>query len=71
MKAVINEKETPKQPEYPMLMKAESGMIVLMKEDKSGVVIANPVLIHMGQYVHDWPMHKFTPFTGSITLSND
>jgi hypothetical protein len=69
MKAVINEKETPVK--YPMLMKADSGTIVLMKEVACGVVVANPVLIPIGQYVTTWPMENFKPFTGSITLSND
>ena len=40
MKAVINEKETPKQPEYPMLMKATgSGRLVLFTYPTIGMVI--------------------------------
>ncbi len=69
MKAVINEKET--QVKFPMLMKSDSGVIVLMKEVSCGVVVASPVITPIGQYSTTWPMEHFTPFTGSITLSND
>ena len=69
MKAVINEKETPKQPEYPMLMKATgSGRIVLFTSPTIGMVIHGE---DTGIFHEKWATDAFTPFTGSITLSND
>ena len=75
MKAVINEKETPKQPEYPMLMKATgSGRIVLFTSYKTGVVVQTNEEAYwpLGQFSTRWAEDGcFTPFQGSITLSND
>ncbi len=73
MKAVINEKETPQQPKYPCLMIASetTNIIVLFWKYGIGVVVGNPNTITIGAIKDDWNMARFTPFTGSITLSND
>lgn len=72
MKAVVNDKcLEPKSIPYPCILKADSGMIVLMKEYGKGTVIANPVLSPIGSYHDEWPMANFKIFTGTIELSND
>jgi len=73
MKAVINEKETPVKPKYPYLGKFVSDVceyIVLFSRENTGVVVFNK---HSDEYSFssDFAEELFTPFTGSITLSND
>ena len=71
MKAVINEKETPVK--YPCLMIASktTNIIVLMNKYGVGVVVGNENSLYLGFMKDDWNMEVFTPFTGSITISND
>ena len=79
MKAVINEKKTPvAKIKYPYLGKADGAVekqfVVLFTSYKTGVVV-------QANYEANWPLGHtatrwaedecFTPFTGSITLSND
>jgi len=73
MKAVINEKETPVKYEYPCLMIASKStdIIVLMSEYGKGVIVGNDNALPLGAFKPDWNMDNFTPFTGTITLSND
>ena len=75
MKAVINEKETQVKPEYPKLMVNKHGI-----ESTIGLVLAlsETEVLHLQSnfqfdYVPDFGnlLRDFTPFTGSITLSND
>lgn len=75
MKAVINEKETPVKPEYPKLMVNKHGI-----ESAIGLVLAlseTSALHLVGNFQFEYAegfgnLHRdFTPFTGSITLSND
>jgi len=74
MKAVINEKETPEQG-YPCLKQFIGDgpyQLVLFKKEKSGTLIyQNPDKHQIGYHSDDWPEYLFTPFTGTITLSND
>ena len=71
MKAVINEKETHKQPEYPCLKISKLGNIVLFTEPETGVRVSTDANYNIGYFSRSWDMSEFTPFTGSITLSND
>ena len=79
MKAVINEKETPvEESKYPYLGKAdkqvEKQFIVLFTSYKTGVVVQTDKEAYwpLGQFDTHWAEDDcFTPFTGSITLSND
>lgn len=83
MKAVINEKETPVKDEYPKLMVSSEklgathpGRIVLFTSPKEGTLLSQPSGGHyssckIGEYDDCWNIDIFTPFTGSITLSND
>ena len=69
MKAVINEKETQKLPEYPKLMIAVgSRRVVLFTSPTVGTVVSSDDL---GMFNKNWAADMFTPFAGTITLSND
>jgi hypothetical protein len=73
MKAVINEKETPVKDTYPCLkVSKNTGNIVLFIASKTGVVVSvvNDFW-ELGEYSDGLAENDFTPFTGSITLSND
>ena len=74
MKAVINEKETPVK-SYPWIGKwnGEEKLIVLFYAPESGIVIetTSPHWRRVGENYYSWSEDQFTPFTGSITLSND
>jgi len=70
MKAVINEKETPVK--YPMLKISDSGSIVFFTKASCGVLFKKgDTTTQEFSYSEEWIESKFTPFTGSITLSND
>jgi len=71
MKAVINEKETPVK--YPCLkVSKNTGNIVLFIGEKTGIVVsAHNDMWEIGEYSVGFAENDFTPFTGSITLSND
>jgi len=81
MKAVINEKETPVDSGYPKLMtltypNSGSTIVVLFDNHKCGMTVymkqgEGTCLDKVGDYYKSWDMSKFTPFTGSITISND
>ena len=83
MKAVINEKETPVKDEYPKLMISSEnlgathpGRVVLFHSAKKGTLLYQPSnslygTCETGEYEDCWNMKVFTPFTGTITLSND
>lgn len=80
MKAVINEKGT-QDCVYPCLKKlvyknTGNTIIVLFDKPKCGTIIfkhvvAGNCLDEVGEYYQSWDEPIFTPFTGSITLSND
>jgi len=80
MKAVINEKETPGL-DYPKLMTftyphSGSTVVVLFTEPNCGVTLdvkngTDVCLDEVGDYFAGWEESGFTPFTGTITLSND
>lgn len=69
MKVEVYEKPAAPKIEYPCLMRSEST-IVLFTDAGIGAVVKSdywPVGSHCG----DWSPTAFTPFTGSVTLSND
>ena len=80
MKAVINEKGISGEI-YPCLKKlvyetTGNTIIVLFNKPKCGTTIFKNVvegncLDEVGEYYQLWDESLFTPFTGSITLSND
>ena len=76
MKAVIQEKET--KSKYPYLAQSTNCCgkknVVLFKSKESGTVVYSEDLNlwPLGDFVTSWGEEDaFTPFTGSITLSND
>ena len=76
MKAVINEKETPVvKSKYPWIGKHEVDdifSIILFTSENSGVCLqTNKEFDNKGEYSTHWFEDVCTPFTGSITLSND
>jgi len=75
MKAVINEKETPVKQSHPWIGKwnGTEKLIVLFYAYESGIVIetTSPDWRRVGENYNNWSEDQFTPFTGSITLSND
>lgn len=57
--------------EYPKIMIAEDGVIVLFLEDRVGFVVGNPREFNpIGYYSDWWIMDRFKDFTGTVTLSN-
>jgi hypothetical protein len=70
MKIEVNEKPAAAKIEYPCLMATEQGAIVLFTDYGCGTVIKHPGWV-VGTYGRKWDMLQFTPFTGSVTLSND
>jgi len=74
MKAVINEKETPVKPKYPYLGNFKSkgcDYIVYFINEGEGVVVWDDNGVREGKISTEFIEEQFTPFTGSITLSND
>lgn len=75
MKAIINEKETPvKDIVFPCLMvgKATGAIVMFLTEDKCLYITKNPDTVwNVGDINGQAKIVNFTPFTGSITISND
>jgi len=77
MKAVINEKEPPVlEKQYPWIGKfinSEGKVIVVgFKSPRNGSVIySDSKFWTVFENGNNWEEPTFTPFTGSITLSND
>lgn len=71
MKAVINEKETPVKPKYPYLGKQSSYLVAFTSRDTGVLVSGKNEAVKLYTESEEWEEDDFTPFTGSITLSND
>ena len=73
MKVEVNQKAVEPKSEYPCLKISESGNIVLFTSSKTGTVIQSDKsnYYQVGKYSTDWAERNFTPFHGTITLSND
>jgi len=74
MKAVINEKETPvKEREYPWIGEATDspGFIVAFWSEESATCLIDRDDYKKGESYPSRKSNLFTPFTGTITLSND
>ena len=70
MKITIDEKPAKPAPEYPRLMMTERGNIVWFFKPKHGMTVKNDNYGE-GYYSDNWSMDLFTPFNGSVTMSND
>lgn len=73
MKVTVNENEKSREITYPCLMKSSlTGAIMLFSEEDCGVVLhPGDNEFAIGTYLDDRDMDRFTPFHGSVTLSND
>ena len=71
MKAeIIEAAAVPKKPNYPYLGKSDD-LIVLFNGDSKGIALNKYSHYHPGLYRSDWDESCFTPFTGTVQLSND
>ena len=71
MKVVVNSKKEEVEIEYPCLMEGTgSGVIVLFESKEIGVALNDVYGYSIGHHSSSWCMSSFTPFEGSITLSN-
>lgn len=69
MKVVVNPSGKDNEIKYPCLMIDRTGTeIVLFYRDRSGVIINGK---SAGSHLTNWYMDLFTPFTGTVELSND
>ena len=59
------------QTKYPCLYKFDSGYIVLINEDRSGVVVREGSGFGVGDSRKKWSLMGSSPLTGTITLEND
>ena len=75
MKSVIKTNDLEGEIKYPMLMTAHnsSGAIVVLftKKDFGTVVYSEREFQPIGYYAEAWIMSGFTPFDGTIELSNN
>lgn len=69
MKSTKNDK--PSDITYPCLMVGPKGSVVLFTElDVGSVVCAADGDISIGTHLNAWDTPRFTPYTGTVTLSN-
>lgn len=71
IKSVVDREEKHSGWNYPCLGIAKDGLIVLFSAEEVGVVIRPSDDYRCGYYADDWDMVCFTPFTGTVTLSNE
>ena len=69
MKVEVNETANKNEMEYPCLMKGHGGLVLLMTDEKTGMVISPNHSWEIGEYDIRWGGLK--PFHGTITLSNE
>lgn len=70
MKVKIKNENKSTEIKYPCLMVSARGTIVLFCKSGVGTVIRSDTS-PVGSYENGWCMDLFTPFTGTIELSND
>jgi hypothetical protein len=72
MKVEVKENEVKASSKYPYLGKLQGyGTIVLFNEPAIGIVLNDSETHYQGYYSNVWVEKDFTPFNGTITLSND
>ena len=72
MKAIINKKQNNQEITYPCLMESKCE-VVLFTSITTGTVVGHKIDSSwpIGYYVDNWLPVMFTPFKGTVTLSND
>lgn len=68
MKSVKNDKAD--DVTYPCLMEKQNGPVVLFVNGTTGVVVSGTDFYNVGYYTTGWLATTFTPYTGTVTLSN-
>lgn len=71
---IIEAAPVPEKSKYPYLGKVdkESGVIVLFTSEKTGTIVFKGThIFDIGFTCSDWVEESFTPFTGTVQLSND
>ena len=63
-------RETDKN-EYPKLMTANQGVVVLFTSESIGTVVHPGELDYLGDYSDVWDMSVFKEFKGEVVLSNN
>lgn len=72
MKITIKNESKPSEIKYPCLMISKSNRVVLFTENRKGTVLAGGDYGDtIGKHSDIWFEESFTPFTGTIELSND
>ena len=72
MKSVVKEKQAENKAEYPCLKISTNETVVLFTSKGTGTLIHNPNgTWPIGYYSRNWIEVEFTPFSGTIELSND
>lgn len=71
MKSIVTTKE--RKEEFPRLMISSLGTIVLFVDNAVGmaIIVGKDSPHDIGDYSKGWDRGDFTPFNGTITLSND
>jgi len=70
MKVTIKNENKSSEIKYPCLMESPMGCLVLFDKPDCGTVIQDKEYA-VGSYHTDWASEYFTPFTGTVELSND
>lgn len=70
MKVTIKNENKSSEIKYPCLMVSTMGCVVWFHKPNCGMVIQDKDY-HAGVYITEWYMPAFTPFTGTVELSND
>ena len=68
------DKENNAEISYPCLMiNSRKDVVVLFKAARTGAIVSSPDddTYRVGGYSGTWSMHGFTPYHGTIELSND
>jgi len=73
MKIEVKENEVKASSKYPYLgiFEDKSFIVLFIKETTGCVVWTNEDSEGVNELSDNWLEHKFTPFNGTITLSND
>lgn len=75
MKSVIKENKTEQVDRYPKLMRYENwdgDFVVFFTEQRKGVIVyAKNCIWEIGYESNSWSEAAFTPFSGTIELSNN
>lgn len=70
MKVTVKDSPIGDNVKFPCLMVTNDGYIVWMLKYECGVILKHDGWT-IGDYSENWDMSQFTPFNGTVELSND